>query len=254
MAHNQSSNQSIKQIMGPRFYIMIPVIPITDKKLLEKIQRIMRYNLGHKLDINAPDFRAHVDGILRENLFRKFRKTVPDFYYLEGRSWFCKNPQLQYTLLQVVNKGLGQQVRVTAGDFALHLDCLLYQDTADKFPLYNKYITDAWYMGRFNLHNNPTLDKLFYDAVKAGLGGEIDVRAPIRVHLDCLLHEDDHFYLFRKYVQGFEYLETRSWFMQSKELQDKLFKVIAADLGHLVIPTAGDFNEHLDQFLELGDF
>ncbi len=188
MAHQNQSiqqvfqdNQSIKQV-------------IMDGKLAEKIRRIMRYNLGHKLDLNAPDLRAHVDSILRENLFRKFHKTVPCFNYLEERMWFCKNPQLQYTLLQVVNKGLGRQVNTIAPDFALHLDCLLYRDTANKFPLYEKYIKNAGYMGRFNLHNNPTLDQLFYDVVKAGLGDEINVTAPcIRVHLNCLLHQDDDF-------------------------------------------------------------
>jgi hypothetical protein len=286
---------------------------LMDKKLSDKIRRIMRYNLGHKLDFNAPDLRAHVDGILKENLFRKFRKAVPYFYYLEGRSWFCNNPRLQHLLLEVVNKGLGQQVNVTAGDFALHLDCLLYRDTANKFPLYakyirnaeyagrfrlhdnptldkmfydavkaglggdinvtagdirlhldclmyrneankyplyEKYITDAWYMGRFRLHDNPTLDKLFYDAVEAGFGDEIDVRAAdIRSHLDCLIHEDDRFYIFRKYVPDFEYLETRSWFMRSTELQDKLFKVIELGCGPLIDTTAGNFRKHLDDFI-----
>ncbi len=305
-------NQSIKQVFQDNQAIKQIIM---DGKLSEKIRRIMRYNLGHKLDFNAPDLRAHVDGILKENLFRKFRKAVPDFYYLEGRSWFCKNPQLQYTLLQVVNKGLGQQVNVTAGNFAPHLDCLLYRDTANKHPLYakyirsadymgrfhlhnnpeldkmfydavkaglgseinvaagdirlhldcltyryavnkhplyEKYITDAWYMGRFHLDNNPSLDKLFYDAVEAGLGDEIDVRAAdIRSHLDCLLHEDDHFYLFRKYVPGFEYLETRSWFMRSIELQNKLFKVVQMGYGPLVQATAADFRRHLDHILSL---
>ncbi len=223
---------------------------LMDTKLMAKLSRIARYNLLDRVDFNAPDLRAHVDAILRENLFRKFRKAVPHFYHLEGRSWFCKNPRLQHLLLQVVNKGLGRDVNVAAGDFEIHLDCLLYRDVTNKFPLYEKYITDAWYMGRFHLDQNPTLDKLLYDAVKAGLGDEIDVRAPsIRVHLDCLLYEYDHFYLFRKYVSGFEYLETRSWFMNSQPLQDKLFRAIKADLGSFVNPIAGNFSEHLDRIM-----
>jgi hypothetical protein len=223
-----------------------------DKKLLEKIQRIMRYNLGHKLDMNAPNLRAHVDGILRENLFRKFRKAVPNFSYLEGREWFCKNPQLQHQLLQVVNKGLGQHVDATAGDFALHLDCLFYRDMPNKDKLYEKYITNSWYTGRFHLYNNPTLDQMLYDAIKAGLGPLIDVgAASIRVHLDCLLHKDDHFYLFRKYVSGFKYLEKQTWFTESKELQEKLFLVVKSDFGQLVNPKASDFNRELDYILKL---
>jgi hypothetical protein len=250
MTSNSNSNILFQANMDPNtIYLAVPVY-ITDNKLKQKIFRIMRYNLGHKLNFYTPDLRAHVDGILRENLFRKFHKAVPNFTYLEERSWFCKNSRLQHKLLDVVNKGLGQQVNVAAGDLALHLDCVLYSDKADKYPLYEKYINDAWYIGRFHLEQNPTLDKLFYDAVNAGRGSEIDVRAAdIRAHLDCLIHENDHFYVFRKYVHGFEYLETRSWFMRSTKLQDKLFEVVQLGYGPIVHTAASDFREHLDDIL-----
>jgi hypothetical protein len=174
-------------------YITVPV-PIADNKLKQKILKIIKFNLGHKLNLFTPNLEKHVDDILRESLFRKFRDTIPCFYYLEERSWFCNNFELQCKLLEVVNKKRGQHVNVTASDFALHLDCVLYYNKADKYPLYEQYIKDGWYIKQLHLEQNPFLDKLFYDAVKTGRGSEIDVRSSdIYSHLKCLICEVSNF-------------------------------------------------------------
>lgn len=54
-----------------------------------------------------------------------FRSSIPTFWYLEERSWFMRNPELQLKLLIVIRLGLGSQVITCMGDFSEHLDHLI---------------------------------------------------------------------------------------------------------------------------------
>jgi hypothetical protein len=62
---------------------------------------------------------------IQQNDLETFRNSVMLFWYLEGRSWFMENPELQNKLMRVINLGLGFKVNVTAGNFEEHLDKLI---------------------------------------------------------------------------------------------------------------------------------
>ncbi len=223
---------------------------LMDTKLTAKLSRIARYNLLDRVDFAAPNFREHVDSILRENIFNKFRASVRHFSYLEERAWFCKNAKLQYQLLQVIKKGLGHNVNVVAPDFALHLDCLLYRDAANKYPLYAKYIPGAPYLGRLGLREMSSLDQLLYQAIEMGHGAKINVTVPcLSIHLEELIYTDCRFYIFRKYVPNFCYLEECGWFTESVELQEKLRLITIQGGADEVDVFNPDFAEHLDDLL-----
>ena len=46
-----------------------------------------------------------------------------------------------------------------------------------------------------------------------------------------------------------EYLFERSWFIHSPKLQEKVFRLIMQNRGHLLKVMAGDFEEHIDSLL-----
>lgn len=58
-------------------------------------------------------------------MFDLFRVHVPNFWYLETRGWFVRNPALQTKLERLVNQGQGHLVQVACGDFEEHIDSLL---------------------------------------------------------------------------------------------------------------------------------
>jgi hypothetical protein len=65
--------------------------------------------------------------------FNIMRNKINDFEYLEERSWFMTNEELQKKLMKVINIGLGYLVCVVEGDFEIHLDSLiiLYYESKD---------------------------------------------------------------------------------------------------------------------------
>lgn len=62
---------------------------------------------------------------VRRRRFALLRQFVPNFWYLEERSWFVSNVELQAKLMQVVELGQAQYVQVACGDFEESLDNIL---------------------------------------------------------------------------------------------------------------------------------
>ena len=50
-------------------------------------------------------------------------------------------------------------------------------------------------------------------------------------------------------IRDVEYLFTRSWFCHDLSLQQKVFKLVMQNRGHLLYTVSGDFEEHLDSIL-----
>ena len=71
--------------------------------------------------------------VLSEENRNIMREKIKDFWYLEERGWFIRNPEIQNKLLNVINVGMSHRVFVFAGDLELHLDYLLsrYYESKD---------------------------------------------------------------------------------------------------------------------------
>jgi hypothetical protein len=68
----------------------------------------------------------HVDVVsTQEKKFQLMAVSVPYFWYLQERSWFMTNLELQELLWEVVLAGLGRRVFVAHGNFKTHLHELL---------------------------------------------------------------------------------------------------------------------------------
>ena len=50
-------------------------------------------------------------------------------------------------------------------------------------------------------------------------------------------------------IYAVDYLLTRPWFTDSEDLQQKVFRVVMQNRGHLLNTVSGDFEEHIDSLL-----
>jgi hypothetical protein len=96
-------------------------------RLQEKFRKVVDCGMKDFIIVTADDFGDHLDHILEEHRirFELMGCIVPNFSYLEGRSWFTRNSRLQEKLLDVVARGLGDSVNVLAPEFEEHIDQLL---------------------------------------------------------------------------------------------------------------------------------
>jgi len=115
-------------------------------------------------------------------------EEVPDFCYLQERSWFMENPSLQAKLLEVVSRGLADQVNVFYPEFEWHLENLLSggqlaldwmeEEVSDFCYLQER----SWFM------KNPSLQAKLLEVVRLGQGDQVNVFYPeFEWHLDALL-------------------------------------------------------------------
>jgi hypothetical protein len=179
--------------------------------------------------------------------------SVPNYFYLQERSWFTRNPDLKAKLELVVRLGLGSKVNVVAPEFEEHLDGLLEKRSDDlkhlkkKVPGFDYLESRGWFM------RNPELQAKLLEVVRRGLSDKVVTIYPeFEWHLENLLSggklalewmEED--------VPAFYYLKERSWFMDNPSLQAKLLEVVRRFLGHRVNVVAPEFEEHLDTLLSL---
>lgn len=179
--------------------------------------------------------------------------SVPNYFYLQERSWFTRNPSLKAKLQEVVRLGLGSKVNVVVPEFEEHLDGLLEKRSDDlkhlkeKVPGFGYLESRGWFM------RNPELQAKLLEVVRRGLGDKVVSSYPeFEWHLENLLSggklalewmEED--------VPDFYYLKERSWFMDNPSLQAKLLEVVRRCLGHRVNVVAPEFEEHLNSLLSL---
>lgn len=104
-------------------------------ELQNKLLHVVAMGLEAEVNVMADNFSEHLDEIIcprfletsdRTKMFTIFRTSnVPDYFYLEERLWFMRDPVIQEKLFQVINLGLGSKVNVTSPDFSEHLDNLI---------------------------------------------------------------------------------------------------------------------------------
>lgn len=71
-----------------------------------------------------------------------FRLSLPNFWYLEERSWFMKNSEIQLKLLLVIYLGLKNKILIESGDLSEHLDELIkeyFQNIKNRNKFLEKY-------------------------------------------------------------------------------------------------------------------
>jgi hypothetical protein len=94
-----------------------------------KLLDAVRCGLGPFIEVRLEeaDLDYELDQMFkaRDRKFKYLGSRVPHFEYLETRSWFNRNPELQDKLLLVVVVGQGSKVQVTAPNFDAHLEELL---------------------------------------------------------------------------------------------------------------------------------
>jgi hypothetical protein len=103
----------------------------------------------------------------------------------------------------------------------------------------------SWYI------HNPQLQAKVLNAVRRGLGPLINaVAGDFEEDLDDLfLEQEAMFTVMRSDIANFEYLESKSWFMQNRVLQEKVFKVVLAGFGNRIDVGADDFTVYMSNLL-----
>jgi hypothetical protein len=117
------------------------------------------------------------------------------------------------------------------------------KDAVDNFD----YLMERnWFVMNGSLHAKLIL------AVNLGLGDSVNaLSGDFKEELDELLstYYNSLSETCAEHVTGYEYLETRGWFMKSKECHDKLKCIVEYGLGDSVDVFADDFSEHLDEII-----
>jgi len=131
--------------------------------------------------------------------------------------------------------------------------------------LFNRHVNNFHYLTtRCWFIRNISLQHKLLRIVNLRLGSKVDVlNGDFEIHLDQLIDEyllhfsslnlpiKDRYVLklFSRYVNNFNYLETRGWFMTNYELQILLLKSVCFGLGDKIITISGDFQEHVENLL-----
>lgn len=158
--------------------------------LKAKLEKVVKLGLGRKVDVIAPEFEEHLDGLLkkRSDELKEMEDKVYDFWYLKTRGWFMRNPGLQAKLLEVVGRGMGDKVVVSYPEFEWHLENLL---SGGKLALewMEEEVPDFYYLKeRSWFMDNPSLQAKLLEVVRRCLGHRVNVVAPeFEEHLNSLL-------------------------------------------------------------------
>jgi hypothetical protein len=179
-----------------------------------------------------------------------FSEFVPHYDYLEGRSWYLNDINLQNLVESVVTNGLGNRINVTHGDFRNHLLDLYFEAN----------ISDYWYLQeRSWFANNHKLKLLLRILVDHNFGNLIEVRAgDLEEHLKQLIadtggnlnFELNRDMLFRIYPDIEEMDQFRLGNYGFTSIHQDTFQ----DLPNSNILKSIHLDENLIEFLEEGTF
>ncbi len=127
----------------------------SNKVIQEKVGQLIRYNLGYKINVYHKDFLNHLNNLIKENLFKKFKYAIKNFDYLKTKEWFIHNNNLHYKLLQVINHNLQDNIDVTRKDFITHINEILQNYFYPKFESIKNFDhlkNCSWFTNNTNLH------------------------------------------------------------------------------------------------------
>lgn len=163
---------------------------IGNSELKAKLEVVVKLGLGHNVNVVAPDFEEHLDGLLKERSdnLKNLEDKVPNFWYLKTRGWFMRNPDLQAKLSEIVRRGLVEKVNVSYPEFEWHLENLLsegklaLQWMEEDVPDFHYLKESSWFM------NSPLLQDKLLEVVRRDLADKVNVFNPeFEGHLDALL-------------------------------------------------------------------
>ena len=179
-----------------------------------------------------------------------FSEFVPNYDYLEGRSWYVNDNNLQNLLESVVTSGFGNRINVTHGDIRNHLLDLYFEAN----------ISDYWYLQeRSWFANNHKLKLLLRILVDHNFGNLIEVRAgDLEEHLKQLISDTggnldfelNRNMLFRIYPD----IEEMDQFRLGNYGFTRIHVDTFQDLPNSNILKSIHLDENLIEFLEPGTF
>ena len=216
-------------------------------QIRDMIHTIYNYGKIQKIDIRENNFEEHLYKIHRSLIYdldvwsqqrqlaTEYMKTVDD---IDG-----------YIAEKGISISLSANSRTTMFDEAVNIEQMFIQ----KLNYITNQIDSESYLKR-RIQNSRDLQKNILYIGNCGFENHIDIyNLDFDQHLnDIITRKNEWNDKLDSMLDRFnsEYLRTRSWFMQNRFLQMKVFKIVTRGHVDKIYACSGNFEEHLDEIID----